>query len=100
MEQITFRTEDGLTLEGELRVRVHSLDGLARQGTLGLDLARLVFVKVDCEGSEPLVLAGMRETLRATSPAIMIGRPLINPLPQITASGLPLLACSLLSRSA
>src|SRR5438552_74006 len=29
------------TLEGELRVRVHSLDGLARQCTLGLYLARL-----------------------------------------------------------
>jgi len=60
------------TFQGGAIVKVHCLDDvLSRE--LGPDgLARLRFVKIDCEGSEPEVLRGMRSTLGSVSPPLWI----------------------------
>ncbi len=56
----------------EVEIPVRSFDALASSGALTIDRSRLRFVKIDCEGAEPLVLSGMQETLRHSSPMIWI----------------------------
>ena len=55
-----------------LGVPVRGLDRLVSDGELDLDPDRLTFVKIDAEGAEPLVLAGMAGILRRSRPVLWI----------------------------
>lgn len=57
-----------LSGEGELEVRVETLDALVRGGTLRPP----TFLKIDVEGAEHDVLAGGEETLRRERPSILL----------------------------
>lgn len=56
----------------KVAVPVRRLDELVWQGELAVDLERLSFVKIDVEGSELLVLQGMRELLTRTKPVLWV----------------------------
>ena len=62
----------GETVVSEVRVPIYSIDQLRERGMMKLDLDRLSFMKIDCEGAEPFVLEGMRNMLRLSSPLIWI----------------------------
>jgi len=60
------------TVVSETKVPVRSLDGLVAANEVRLTPDRLSFVKVDCEGAEPLVLAGMRGLLRRANATLWV----------------------------
>jgi FkbM family methyltransferase len=60
------------TIVSEVEVSVRALDELIAAGEMSLDHHRLSFVKIDCEGAEPFVLAGMHTILRGSAPLVWI----------------------------
>jgi FkbM family methyltransferase len=56
------------TIQEQISVPLRTLDDLVEAREINLDLKRLRFVKVDAEGSEPLILLGMRRVLLDSSP--------------------------------
>jgi FkbM family methyltransferase len=56
----------------QVRTRVRALDRLVESSELLIDTAKLAFVKIDVEGSEQLVLSGMRNLLTKSSPVIWV----------------------------
>jgi len=59
-------------IDREIEIQVKTFDGLVRDGTMQVIPDRFRFVKMDCEGAEPLVLQGMQETLERTSAVLWV----------------------------
>ena len=57
---------DGTQHEGAVEVAATTLDELARP------LGSVDFIKIDADGSEEAIVAGMRETLRVHRPALVL----------------------------
>lgn len=55
-----------------LKVKVKTVDGLLEELAIPRDRRILSFVKIDVEGSEPLVLSGMKRTLKLYHPMIWL----------------------------
>lgn len=60
------------TVTAEVTVEVRALDSLIRTGEVNIDPERLSFVKLDCEGSEPLALKGMAQLLTVSAPVLWV----------------------------
>jgi FkbM family methyltransferase len=55
-----------------VEVNVHSLDEMIARKELVVDASRLSFIKLDAEGSEPLILKGMRSLVSAATPVLFM----------------------------
>lgn len=65
--RLVVEIDDRLRGEGSFtRVPIRAIDGMAEQ------LGRIDFIKIDTEGAEMAVLAGMRNTIRQQRPAIVV----------------------------
>jgi FkbM family methyltransferase len=59
-------------IEETVEVKMHSLDAMIARKELVVDGSRLSFIKLDAEGSEPLILKGMRSLLSAAKPVLFM----------------------------
>ncbi len=60
------------TVESTISVRTRRLDDIVTEAGFAPETHHISFVKIDAEGSEPLVLQGAQETLRRFRPAVHI----------------------------
>lgn len=60
------------TVESTISVRTRRLDDIMAKTDIAPETHRISFIKIDAEGSEPLVLQGAQETLRRFRPAVHI----------------------------
>ena len=60
------------TIVSTIEVPIRSFDHLVSSSKIVLDITQVSFIKIDCEGSEPFVLAGMTQVLSKTKPFIWI----------------------------
>jgi FkbM family methyltransferase len=55
-----------------VEVPMHALDVLMEEKAVEINLAKLSFIKLDVEGSEPFVIKGMRKLLSAAKPVLFL----------------------------
>ncbi len=60
------------TIVREIEIPLRSLDGLIASGDLAVQPERVQLIKIDAEGSEPFVLAGMRTFLAVNRPVLWL----------------------------
>ncbi len=60
------------TVESTISVRTRRLDDIVAETGIVPDTGRISFIKIDAEGSEPLVLRGAQETLKRFRPTVHI----------------------------
>ncbi len=60
------------TVESTISVRSRRLDDIMAETDVAPETHRISFIKIDAEGSEPLVLQGAQETLRRFRPVVHI----------------------------
>lgn len=65
-------TQAAATVAERITIDVRSVDQMIRDGELEIGTERLSFVKIDAEGAEPLVLAGMKDLLARSRPVIWL----------------------------
>src|SRR5262249_16453993 len=59
-------------IEETVEVKVNSLDELIARKEIAIDANRLSFIKLDAEGSEPLILKGMSSLLSTAKPVLFM----------------------------
>ncbi len=59
-------------IEETVEVKVNSLDEMIARKEIMIDADQLSFIKLDAEGSEPLILKGMRGLLSAAKPVLFM----------------------------
>jgi FkbM family methyltransferase len=59
-------------IEETVEVKVHSLDEMIARKEVVVDASRLSFIKLDAEGSEPLILKGMSGLLSRAKPVLFV----------------------------
>ncbi len=60
------------TVESTISVQTRSLDDIVKEMGIAPQTHRLSFIKIDAEGSEPLILQGARETLERFRPTVHV----------------------------